>query len=178
MRAPVYLRPLEEADIAFLVAWGDDPQVELHFGKPFGSSAELERFREQSRRGRRMSMAIVLQPATVIGLIEVANICWRRRYGEMSVFIGEETNRGHGYGTAAVQLFLETVFGEAGLDLIYLRVAGHNRRAQRCYEKCGFRARARLPVSRRQPGRDDELVLMELERTAWEGAGRRVIVDT
>lgn len=179
MSAPVDLRPLREEDIAFLVAWGDDPQVELHFGKPFGSPAELARFRHQTRHGQRLSMAIVLQPARVIGLVEVANICWRKRSGELSVFIGDEANRGRGYGTAAVQLFLADVFNHASLDRVYLRVARHNLRARRCYEKCGFRARGLLPLSRRQPGRSDELLLMELERAAWEGAVRRlVVVDT
>ncbi len=165
--APISLRPLREEDLVRLVAWGDDPQVELHFGKPFGSPAELERLLMQTRHGRRLSMAIVLGSDAVIGLVEVANICWRNRSGELSVFIGEETNRGHGFGTAAVALFLDDIFSGGGLERVYLRVARHNVRARRCYEKCGFRARAMLGISRRQPSRADELLLMELDRPTW-----------
>ena len=46
--------------------------------------------------------------------------------------------RGHGVGTAATRLVLRHAFETMGLHRVDLRVLETNRRAIRCYERCGF----------------------------------------
>jgi RimJ/RimL family protein N-acetyltransferase len=160
----VHLRPLTEQDFAEAAAWGDDPEVEAHFGKVFATAAEREAFRQQRTKGRRCAMGVDLQGVGLIGVIELVDLNWRARSAELCVYIGEERHRGRGYGTAAVLGALEVAFGQLELRRLYLRVARANRRACRCYVRCGFKLRGTLPVSRRQPERTDELALMELTK--------------
>jgi ribosomal protein S18 acetylase RimI-like enzyme len=48
-------------------------------------------------------------------------------------------SRGQGYGRAAMEA-LEAVARSAGFASLLLHVFGHNTRAQRLYESCGYRA--------------------------------------
>jgi len=43
-----------------------------------------------------------------------------------------------GYGTEALNLFLDFYFNDLKMNIMYLEVAEFNKRARRCYEKCGF----------------------------------------
>jgi RimJ/RimL family protein N-acetyltransferase len=45
---------------------------------------------------------------------------------------------GQGIGTLAIRLLLRHAFETMGLHRLDLRVLAFNRRAIRCYEKCGF----------------------------------------
>ena len=53
--------------------------------------------------------------------------------------IGERAYWSRGYGTDAVTAYLAYLFHEFNLHKVYLRVEEYNARAQRAYEKCGFR---------------------------------------
>ncbi|CEA09369.1 Acetyltransferase (GNAT) family protein [Arthrobacter saudimassiliensis] len=50
---------------------------------------------------------------------------------------------GRGYGTEAVGAVLDHAFTDVGLHRVGLEVFAFNPRAQRCYEKCGFRVEGR-----------------------------------
>ena len=51
----------------------------------------------------------------------------------------DPTKMDMGYGTDALAAFLEYYFESMGFREMWLDVAAFNRRAMRCYEKCGFR---------------------------------------
>jgi RimJ/RimL family protein N-acetyltransferase len=61
---------------------------------------------------------------------------------------------GQGHGTAALKLFLARLWTPS---IVRLDVAAGNRRAVRCYEKCGF-----VPVEERRAG------YLEMEWRAWK----------
>ena len=178
MSDPVTLRRLAAGELSILAQWGDEPEVAGHLGQPFATPRALARVRRQLSTGRRLGMLIILADGPPIGYIELAQLNWRARRGELCVFIGHEQHRGLGYGTAAVRQFTALLFGRHGLDRVYLRVAQSNTRARRCYRKCGFRPRGYLAPTPRQPERREALVLMELNRRDWlnrrpGGGGRR-----
>lgn len=177
MARAVVLRPVAEDDFARLIAWEADPTIEIQFGKSFSSMAVFARYRQELVRGRRYAMVVEAEQAGTIGYVELVNLAWRARAAELCVLIGEERHRGLGYGTAALEGFLRVVFRELALDRIYLRVTRGNGRARRCYEKCGFRVCGVLPVTPRQPGRGDDLLLMELWRRRWASLCGRSVPD-
>ena len=68
-------------------------------------------------------------------------------------------------GFKAVRAMLEAAFDRLNLARVYLRVCADNRRAIRCYLKCGFR---REGVVRRKLGPNGEarkVVLMTIMRS-------------
>ncbi len=76
---------------------------------------------------------------TPIGTTFIKNIDKLNNKGEFGIFIGENNNRGHGYGTIATHLTLDFGFNELKLNRIYLSVINVNKSAIKCYENTGFK---------------------------------------
>lgn len=87
----------------------------------------------------------------VIGFAEIGEIDRSRGSGVLARVILEKGQRGKGRGAALVSLVLDNAAGLLGLEEAELIVYAENRRAQRCYEACGFVRGEAL----RRPGRAD-----------------------
>jgi len=163
--ARVQLRPLEERDLAAIERWDDDEEVVAAMGKKFqGDGACTSWFAALQGGSRRRAYAIENERGELIGELEVDNLCPKDGSAELTICIGERAQRGQGYGTEAISLIRDYLFARTRLKRIYLRVYRSNVRAIRCYEKCGFVKRAVLPLSARQVGRREAVVLMEVTR--------------
>jgi len=57
---------------------------------------------------------------------------------ELGIMIGNRDCWDKGYGTDAVTTLLNYIFRKTNLKRVYLKTLDSNRRAQRCFEKCGF----------------------------------------
>jgi RimJ/RimL family protein N-acetyltransferase len=67
------------------------------------------------------------------------NIDTIRREAEIGITIGEREYWGKGYGADAVQTLVRHIFRVTGFRRIYLKTLDWNTRAQRSFEKAGFR---------------------------------------
>jgi len=61
------------------------------------------------------------------------------RTAEAAIFIGNKNYWNKGYGTEAMNLLLDYGFNLLNLNSIMLRVYSFNKRAIKCYKKCGFK---------------------------------------
>lgn len=136
-------RPLSTPYQEFLLMFTD----ELRFPSPF----------------RRM-LAIEDTDGRHIGNLMYYNIDERRREAELGITIGAKDCWGGGYGTDAVVTMLRYVFGQTSLVRIYLNTLSWNHRAQRCFEKAGFR---RIGHSSRN-GHDFEIMEVRRENWLWD----------
>ena len=73
-----------------------------------------------------------------VGGIRLHHISWQDHKARLAIGIFDRRFWSHGYGAEAVRLLLAYGFDGLGLHRIDLRVLAYNRRAIRCYEKCGF----------------------------------------
>ena len=81
---------------------------------------------------------------------------------EVGIIIGDRNYWGKGYGTDAVTALVNHIFLETSLRRLYLKTLDWNRRAQKCFQTCGFTPCGRLD-------RDGySFVLMELRREHWQ----------
>ena len=76
--------------------------------------------------------------------------------------------RGRGLGTEVTRLVTACAFA-AGLHRVELQVYAHNPRAQRAYEKAGFRVEGRLREVLLQDGRRIDALVMAALATGWTG---------
>ena len=136
-------RPISTPYQEFLLMFTD----ELRFPSPF----------------RRM-FAIEDSGGRHIGNLMYYNIDERRREAELGITIGVRDCWGGGYGTDAVLTMLRYVFGHTSLTRVYLNTLSWNHRAQRCFEKAGFR---RIGRSSRN-GHDFEIMEVRRENWLWE----------
>ncbi len=68
----------------------------------------------------------------------------------IDIWIGEEADLGHGYGTTIMKLALARCFADASVSAVLIDPLGSNTRARRFYERLGFQF-----VERRRFGQDD-----------------------
>ena len=80
---------------------------------------------------------------------------------ELGIVIGDRDYWGNSYGYDAITTLLDHVFNEKKLNRVYLHTLEWNKRAQRCFEKCGFVAVK--PVRRLSY----DFILMEVRREDW-----------
>lgn len=88
-------------------------------------------------RGDRMGFGIMDEKGEWLGTVELYEIT--RSEATLGILIGVKNRWGQGYGTDAVKAVLEYAFSTLRLEKVRLRTYKHNLRAQRAFEKAGFR---------------------------------------
>ena len=92
----------------------------------------------------------------LIGELGLEVVDWSGREAFVGLGIGESEYWSKGYGTDLLQTFVRYLFTALPLDRVYLKTLDWNHRAQRCFEKAGFK---RYGMSRRG---EFNFVLMEI----------------
>ncbi|SKC69450.1 GNAT family N-acetyltransferase [Maledivibacter halophilus] len=75
----------------------------------------------------------------LLGNCGLLNVDFINRTAELGIFIGNKEYWNRGLGQEAIELILNFGFNIINLNNIMLRVRGFNKRAIKCYEKCGFK---------------------------------------
>lgn len=78
------------------------------------------------------------QPEQALGFILFKNFQTVYRSAELGARIGQEYERGHGYGARAVRLALSYAWNTLNLHRVSLHVFADNQRALACYRKAGL----------------------------------------
>ncbi len=135
----LYLSPPNAEDVETYVRWLSDRSVTDGLGNTF-SLISLSSEREWLQKAAETyQFAIVRQEDnTLIGNCGLEPISHIHRTAEAGLFIGEEADRGKGYGAEALGLLVDYGFQVLNLHSIMLRVFSFNERAIACYKKIGF----------------------------------------
>ena len=139
--AGIYLRPMTEEDTDLIVAWRNSDGVRKHFiyQAMFTKEGHLNWLKTQVETGKAAQMIICESDTDKpLGSVYIRDIDREHRKGEYGIFIGEDTARGRGIGTATAKLMIQYAFEELVLHRLFLRVYADNLRAVRSYEKAGF----------------------------------------
>lgn len=164
----VSLRRLDKGDLAAIRRWDEDAEINEAMGKKFRDDGECASwFAAANQEARRRVLAIENEDGELIGELELDNLSPKEGAVELSICIGNREHWNQGYGTDAISVIRDHIFASTRLRRIYLRVYRSNKRAIRCYEKCGFVKEAILPLSERQVGRRDDVVLMAVTRARY-----------
>ncbi len=158
----IRLRAIERSDIPTFVHWFNDPEVtkNLVLYLPLSQAQEERWFEAQLEDKNRCVLGIETLDGKLIGNIGLENINWKDSRAELGIVIGDKEYWDNGYGSEAIITLLDFVFRQMNLHRVYLRVYEDNKRAIRCYEKCGFKLEGCLRESRFADGKySDELVM-------------------
>ncbi len=122
-------------------AWINGPMREWWGQDGLLSEATHERrveYRESQPREKSARFGMETKDGVPIGLFALDNIDPLHRVAEVGAGIGEPAYWSGGYGTDAMLLIVQYAFDWLDLRRLYLTTMGHNLRAQRQVEKCGF----------------------------------------
>lgn len=97
----------------------------------------------------------------------MVRIDWPNGDAMLGILIGERDYWGKGYGTDAVRLMLQFAFCELNLRRVTLGVNGDNTRAQRAYEKVGFRKEGTMRGEVLREGKRIDSYFMGILREEW-----------
>jgi len=134
----VIIRPMVEEDVEKMQAWRPftDPLDSL-WNVSQRSNANYIRFQAQADDPSRRWYAVEDLAGRLVGRLSLRQIS-QRESARLGITLGADYV-GQGYGTDAIRTFLVYYFRELGFETLYLDVAAPNRRAVRCYKKCGFK---------------------------------------
>jgi RimJ/RimL family protein N-acetyltransferase len=167
----VRLRAIERGDIPTFLEWINDPQVQRYLGRtpfPISFAEEEKWFERQLTDEKSRIFAIETEKGVHIGNIGLHEIDYKDGRATLGIMIGEKGCWDQGYGTDAIKALLRFAFEELNLHRLYLQVFDLNKRAIRCYEKCGFRQEGVLRESVFRDGRYQNEILMSILRSEFE----------
>ena len=132
-----------DEEIEIFTQWVNDFQVTDYIGVTSGIctlASEKEYLEKMAKDTENRDFNIVdLATDKIIGTTGLKEFNWINRSASLGIFIGEAEYRSKGYGTEAIKLISEYGFKYLNLHSIKLDLLSANKRAHKCYLKCGFK---------------------------------------
>jgi RimJ/RimL family protein N-acetyltransferase len=158
----IRLRAIERSDIPTFVRWFNDPEVTqyLETYMPLSQAQEERWFEAQLEQRDRFIFGVETLDGKLIGNLGLIDIDWKNSHALLGIVLGEKEYWGQGYGTDAITTLLGFAFKQMNLHRVHLPTYEYNKRAIRCYEKCGFTLEGRMRQAHFHDGQYyDELVM-------------------
>ncbi len=147
----LYLVLLETKDAELIITWFRDQEVNqfINFGQyPLTLDHEKKFLEEVYQDQSKLLLGIYhRKDQRLIGTVGIHRICSLHLQGSFGIAIGETKYWSNGYGKQALRAMLDWSFKVRGLRTITLHVLGNNKRARKCYQKCGFKPAGVIPQS-------------------------------
>jgi RimJ/RimL family protein N-acetyltransferase len=143
----VLLRPLCEDDLSRRAGWTADRELQLLMGSRVNDDGTLDRSHEEELDANRAWLAGRVKSGTTPYAVEVDGVyVGDIDYGiypeqgkaELTVFLGDRSAWGKGYGTEAVNLIMDEIFRDDRIEFIEVDVVPGNERALAFWKKLGF----------------------------------------
>lgn len=138
----ISLAPMLPQDFSLLFAWLNDADAAA-MDVPYLPVSCLA-YRDWLEKIARDSSQLLFsvrrhaRPEQALGFILFKNFQTVYRSAELGARIGQECERGHGYGARAVRLALSYAWNTLNLHRVSLHVFADNQRALACYRKAGL----------------------------------------
>lgn len=161
----IYLAPMDMDDAPNYIRWLNDPETFIFLqanGQVFNKLNEEQFLMGVMERGEPHFSIRLCETDKHIGGCGLINLDWVNRRGELGIMIGEAAYRNQGYGQEAIKLLLDHAFYILNLNSVSLIHYEFNRRAARCYHKCGFKKAGRLRKARLINGQFFDIIVMDI----------------
>ena len=138
----IVLEPIKKSDTPLIVKWRNNENVRKNFifQETFTEEMHNHWMDTKVADGEVVQFIICLaESGKSIGSVYFRDIDYEKKEAEYGIFIGEDEERGKGYGSEAARLALEYAFLELKLNSVFLRVFADNSAAVRSYKSAGFK---------------------------------------
>lgn len=170
----VELTPIDiEKDLTIWEQWNrDSDYLRLLDDCPANqfSSTLIKEWIEKDDHESALFMIRTVDEHKTIGFVELAGYNWVSRNAWVGIAIGDADYRSKGYGTEAMTLLLKFAFRGQNLHRVNLGVFNFNKRAIRCYEKCGFKYEGKERESIYKDDQRWDVINMGVLQSEWEAS--------
>jgi RimJ/RimL family protein N-acetyltransferase len=170
----IYLRPGERDDVPRFVRWYSDLRTTrtLLMTSPIGEALEERWFDGMiAAHGTDRFFFVICRRADdrPVGSIDLHEVDRRNGSASLGIAIGEEDDRGRGYGTDALIALVAFGFDQLRLERIELDVYDFNDRARAVYERVGFVLEGTMRHALFRDGAFHDVHRMAVLRDEWPG---------
>lgn len=136
----VYIEPITEQYTSKIVEWRNSDNVKRFFldREPLTEEKHRAWLKNMVEPGKVAQFIVFDLNDRPIGTVYLRDIDHTNNNAEFGIYIGEEVERGKGYGSEALKLICEYGFTKLKLHKISLRVLSSNEIAINVYKKLGF----------------------------------------
>jgi ribosomal-protein-alanine N-acetyltransferase len=136
------LRPKKLTDAVNDYRWRTDPEL-CRFDAVQPLTYSFEKYLKYYAdilcyNDRDWNFAIETHEYRHIGNCSLFNTDKKKKETEIGIMIGDKAYWEHGYGTDTLLAVVNHVFTHTDIHRIYLKTLDWNKRAQKCFAKCGF----------------------------------------
>jgi RimJ/RimL family protein N-acetyltransferase len=141
----VCLRAYKEEDIAVATKYVNDGELKrlltptIAFPMTKWEEEEWVKSQKANKTGEYNFAVEDIKTQSYIGGCGVNEVNWTVRVATVGIMIGDKNYWNKGYGTDAMRVLIKFIFENMNIRKIKLSVFSFNIRAQKCYEKCGFK---------------------------------------
>ena len=159
-----YLSPIDENDAEKFTEWLNDTEVTQYLAAMQTQVINVKNEKEILERIAKKHTYSIIDMATneLLGNCGFNDLDNVNQTGEVGIFIGNKNYWNKGYGTEALSLVMDYGFQTLNLHSITLRVDSFNLRAQRSYEKIGFKTAGKIRESVLKGKIRYDLIIMDI----------------
>ena len=161
----IYLAPMMVEDAKIYCKWMNDSAVTDGLNKTKDVTTlenEIEYIEKVNKSGDYAFSIVKKENDELIGSCSFHQIDWPSRAATVGIQIGEEKERGKGYGQDVLKDLLDYGFNELGFHNIQLGVYSFNEQAIECYKKVGFKEVGRNREVRWHDGKWHDGITMDI----------------
>jgi RimJ/RimL family protein N-acetyltransferase len=165
----VRLRALEMEDLDDIMKHWNNLEMRQYLNSQIPMSRQTERqWLERSTtmdpwKDGGMTLAIEdKRTGEFLGTVSLFDISKQHKRAEFGIAIHNPENLGRGYGTDVTRVMLWIAFQILGLNSVYLITLDINERAQRAYEKTGFKKAGVFRQAAYLKGKFNDFIIMDI----------------
>lgn len=168
----IRLTAIKDEDIKIIIGWYEDGSFSRYFDvMPSSPKTEEQITKEiKGQQEGKNSFAFAIRSILteeILGYIELDGIIWNQGVATVGIGLGNNSDRGKGYGKEALRLIQAFAFKELNLHRLQLNVISYNQGAISAYEKVGFKREGTYREFVNRDGRRWDLYLYGLLRQEY-----------
>lgn len=164
----VCLRAYKEEDIPVATKLVNDAELKrllaprIAFPMTGWEEEEWVKSQRSNKNGEYNFAVEDMETHSYIGGCGINEVNWTARIATVGIMIGDKNYWNKGYGTDAMKVLIKFIFENMNIRKIKLNVFSFNIRAQKCYEKCGFKVEGILKDELFKDGKYYDEIIMSL----------------
>ncbi|NLK65052.1 MAG: GNAT family N-acetyltransferase [Tissierellia bacterium] len=166
----ISLSEIKKEDMEYIYMWFSDSEFLKYYDyyPPLPlTKIEVDKMFDYYKDSGKSKVFAVRKDCTIIGVAGFDDIIKENQVATLFIGLGNENERGKGYGREAMRILLEYGFNNLNFHRIQLNVLEFNYGAIALYEKCGFKKEGIYREFVLRDGKRHNLLLYGLLKDEW-----------